>query len=52
VLLSDVFLLALKPVGKMIILVFVFAVLGRFLAKDGPKTSLNGSGSKNGAELT
>ncbi len=28
---------AVKPLGKMIILVFLFAVLGRLLAKAGPK---------------
>ena len=40
-------LVAVKPLGKMIILVLVFAVLGRFLANVGPKTPLNGSGLKN-----
>ncbi len=45
-------LVAVKPLGQMIILVLFFAVLGRVLAKAGPKTPLNGSGSKNGAERT
>ncbi len=44
---------AVAPLGKMIILVLVFvAVLGRFLAEAGPRTSLNGPGSKNGVERT
>ncbi len=45
-------LVAVKPLGKMIILVLIFAVLGRFLATVGPKTPFNGSGSKNCAERT
>ncbi len=49
----NLYLLAVKPLGKMIILVLVFvAVLGRFLAKVGPRTLLSGSGSKNGPEIT
>ncbi len=38
--------------GKMMISVLLFAVLGWLLAKVGPTTFLNGSGSKNGAENT
>jgi hypothetical protein len=38
--------------GKIIIIDLCFAVLGRFFAAVGPKTPLNGSGSKNGAECT
>ncbi len=45
-------LVTVRHLGKMIISVFVFALLGRFLAKVGPKTPLEGSGSKNGAERT
>ncbi len=43
-------IVAVKLLEKMFILVLVFAALGWFLAKVGPKTPLNGSGSKNGAE--
>ncbi len=46
------YLLAVEPLGTMIIFVLVVAVWGRFGAKVGPTTPLNKSGSKNGAELT
>ena len=47
-------LVAVKPLGKMTILVlFCFSVaLGQFLTNVGPKTPLDGSGSKDGAEGT
>ncbi len=50
--LKGLILLAVKPLGNMIILVLVFAVLGRFSATVGPRTPSNGSGSKNGPEIT
>ncbi len=43
---------ALTPVKKRSFLFYYFVVLGRFLAKVNLKTPLNGSGSKNGAEVT
>ncbi len=38
--------------GRMIILVLVFDLVGRFLATVGPQAPFNGPGSKNGAERT
>ncbi len=38
--------MAIKPLGNIFIFVLVFAVLGQFLPKVGPRTPLNGSGSK------
>ncbi len=38
--------------GKRTFMFYLFCVLGRFLAKVGPKTLLSGSGSENGAERT
>ena len=35
-----------------VIFVLAFCCVGRLLAKVGPRTHLNGSGSKNGAEGT
>ncbi len=42
---------ALKPVGKMIMLVLVFCCFGFVLAKVGRRTPLNGPSSKKDAEL-
>jgi hypothetical protein len=43
-------LVAVKTLGNMITLVFVFGVLGRFWTKVGPRSPSNKSSSKNGAE--
>jgi hypothetical protein len=42
--------MASKPLGKTIICVLFFVVLGRFSANGGPRTSANGLSSESGAE--
>ncbi len=49
---TQVHLVAVKPLAHMIIFALAFGYLGKFSAKVGPRTPLNGSGSETGAERT